>query len=239
METSLRARVRAGDPDAFRQLFDEYASVVYRHAVRLTGDWAMADDIVSLTFLEAWRLRERLFPGDDSPRPWLLGIATNVTRNTARAARRHQAALARLPPPGPVPDFADEVARRLADTEELAAAQRALRTMRRGEREVFTLCVWEGLDAATAAEALGVAVGTVRARLSRARKRLRELTELELIGGTDGNGGTSGTGGNRGMGGNQGAGHGTGHDTVQRATTAGQIPGSRHQAARSTQEKKR
>ncbi|GAA0692133.1 hypothetical protein GCM10009548_75150 [Streptomyces malaysiensis subsp. malaysiensis] len=255
METSLRARVRAGDPDAFRQLFDEYASVVYRHAVRLTGDWAMADDIVSLTFLEAWRLRERLFPGDDSPRPWLLGIATNVTRNTARAARRHQAALARLPPPGPVPDFADEVAQRLADTEELAAAQRALRTMRRGEREVFTLCVWEGLDAATAAEALGLAVGTVRARLSRARKRLRKLTELELIGGTDGNGGTSGTGGtsrtdgngerpgtgggNRGMGGNQGAGHGTGHDTVQRATTAGQIPGSRHQAARSTQEKKR
>ncbi|MEU0930982.1 RNA polymerase sigma factor [Streptomyces malaysiensis] len=231
METSLRARVRAGDPDAFRQLFDEYASVVYRHAVRLTGDWAMADDIVSLTFLEAWRLRERLFPGDDSPRPWLLGIATNVTRNTARAARRHQAALASLPPPGPVPDFADEVARRLADTEELAAAQRALRTMRRGEREVFTLCVWEGLDAATAAEALGLAVGTVRARLSRARKRLRKLTELELIGGTGG--------GNRGMGGNQGAGHGTGHDTVQRATTAGQIPGSRHQAARSTQEKKR
>ncbi|WP_448330429.1 RNA polymerase sigma factor [Streptomyces sp. DSM 41534] len=239
METSLRARVRAGDPDAFRQLFDEYASVVYRHAVRLTGNWAMADDVVSLTFLEAWRLRERLFPGDDSPRPWLLGIATNVTRNTARAARRHQAALARLPPPGPVPDFADEVAQRLADTEELAAAQRALRTMRRGEREVFTLCVWEGLDAATAAEALGVAVGTVRARLSRARKRLRKLTELELIGGTDGNGGTGGTGGNRGMGGNQGEDGGTGHDTVQRATTAGQIPGSRHQAARSTQEKKR
>lgn len=65
------------------------------------------------------------------------------------------------------------MAQRLADTEELAAAQRALRTMRRGEREVFTLCVWEGLDAATAAEALGVAVGTVRAHLSRVRKRAR------------------------------------------------------------------
>ncbi|WP_425275287.1 RNA polymerase sigma factor [Streptomyces olivochromogenes] len=76
MEISLRARVRAGDPDAFRQLFDEHASVVHRHAVRMTGDWVMADDIVSLTFLEAWRLRERVFPGDDSLRPWLLGIAT-------------------------------------------------------------------------------------------------------------------------------------------------------------------
>ncbi|MFE2182899.1 RNA polymerase sigma factor [Streptomyces sp. NPDC059455] len=227
METSLRARVRAGDPDAFGQLFDEYASVIYRHAVRLTGNWVMADDIVSLTFLEAWRLRERLLPGDGSLRPWLLGIATNVTRNTARAARRHQAALAKLPPPDPVPDFADEVTQRLADTEELAAARRALRTMRRGEREVFTLCVWEGLDAATVAEALGVAVGTVRARLSRARKRLRKLTELELIGGDGGTGG------------DQGADGGAGQDAVQRAATVGQLPVSRHQAARSTQEKKR
>ncbi|MFH8812670.1 RNA polymerase sigma factor [Streptomyces hygroscopicus] len=258
METSLRARVRAGDPDAFGQLFDEYASVIYRHSVRLTGNWVTADDIVSLTFLEAWRLRERLLPGDRSLRPWLLGIATNVTRNTARAARRHQAALARLPPPDPVPDFADEVTQRLADSEELAAAQRALRTMRRGEREVFTLCVWEGLDAATVAETLGVAVGTVRARLSRARKRLRKLTELELIGGgTGGDDDNPGTGGSQGADGGtvrgadggtvqgadggaaRGADDGTRQGAVQRAATAGQLPVSRHQAARPTQEKKR
>ncbi|MFJ5307623.1 RNA polymerase sigma factor [Streptomyces sp. NPDC088350] len=220
MENSLRARVRAGDPDAFRHLFDEHASVVHRHAVRTTGNWVVADDIVSLTFLEAWRLRERVLPGEDSLRPWLLGIATNVSRNTARAARRHQAALSRIPPPDPVPDFADEVTRRLADSEELAAAQRALRTMRRGEREVFTLCVWEGLDAATAAEALGVAVGTVRARLSRARKRLRKLTERELELEPRRK-------------------SGTGNNEVQRPAAVGQSPGSRHQAARSTQEKKR
>ncbi|MDP9609898.1 RNA polymerase sigma factor [Streptomyces demainii] len=242
METSLRARVRAGDPDAFGQLFDEYASVIYRHSVRLTGNWVTADDIVSLTFLEAWRLRERLLPGDGSLRPWLLGIATNVTRNTARAARRHQAALAKLPPPDPVPDFADEVTQRLADSEELAAAQRALRTMRRGEREVFTLCVWEGLDAATVAETLGVAVGTVRARLSRARKRLRKLTELELIGGGTGcDDDNPGTGGSQGAddGTVRGADGGTRQGAVQRAATAGQLPVSRHQAARPTQEKKR
>lgn len=135
-----------------------------------------------------------------------------------------------------MPDFADEVTQRLADTEELAAAQKALSKMRRGEREVFTLCVWEGLDAATAAEALGVAVGTVRARLSRARKRLRKLTELELDGGT---GGTGGTGGNNGTGGNRGTEGGTGQSGVQRPAAVGQLPGSRHQAARSTQEKRR
>ncbi|MBK3566953.1 RNA polymerase sigma factor [Streptomyces sp. MBT62] len=214
MEISLRARVRAGDPDAFGQLFDEHASVVHRHAVRMTGDWGTADDIVSLTFLEAWRLRERVLPGDDSLRPWLLGIATNVARNTSRAARRHQAALVRIPPPDPVPDFADEVTRRMADTEELAAAQRALSRLRRGEREAFTLCVWEGLDAATAAAALGVAVGTVRSRLSRARKRLRRLTDLEL---------------------GQAQKQKKAEET-QRPDPVGQSPGSRRQAARSTSE---
>lgn len=235
MELSLRSRVRAGDPDAFRQLFDEHAQIVHRHAVRLSGDRVMADDIVSLTFLEAWRLRERVLQGgdDDGLRPWLLGIATNVTRNTTRAARRHQAALSRIPPPDPVPDFADEVTQRLADTEELAAAHRALRRMRRGEREVFTLCVWEGLDAATAAQALGVAVGTVRSRLSRARRRLRKLIELEqlepeddVVGSGDGS-----TGGR--------VGGGTAQPAAQHPAAVGQSLGSRHQAARSAQEKKR
>jgi RNA polymerase sigma-70 factor (ECF subfamily) len=180
----------------------------------MTGNWVVADDIVSLTFLEAWRLRARVLPGEDGLRPWLLGIATNVARNTARAARRHQAALSRIPPPDPVPDFADEVTQRLADSAELAAAQRALSLMRRGEREVFTLCVWEGLDATTAAEALGVAVGTVRSRLSRARKRLRKLTERELE-----------------------REHEREHEReqgTQRPAAVGQSPGSRQQAARST-----
>jgi RNA polymerase sigma-70 factor (ECF subfamily) len=232
VEISLRDRVRAGDPDAFGQLFDEHASVVHRHAVRVTGDWALGDDIVSLTFLEAWRLRERVLPGEDSLRPWLLGIATNVARNTGRAARRHRAALARVPPPDPVPDFADEVTQRLADSEELAAAQRALGRMRRGEREVFTLCVWEGLDAATAAEALGVAVGTVRSRLSRARKRLRKLTELELELDLDLDGRTA-------DGPTADGSTPDGSTETQRLAAVGQVPGSRQQAARSTQETKR
>ncbi|MFE6777545.1 RNA polymerase sigma factor [Streptomyces sp. NPDC057702] len=181
MEHSLRERVRAGEPDAFRRLFDDHAAAVHRHAVRLTGDWATAEDVVSLTYLEAWRLRERVLPdGDDNLHPWLLGIATNVLRNTTRAARRHRSALARLPVSGAVPDFADEVAQRMVDGEELAAARRALAGLRRLEREVVTLCVWEGLDSTTVAAALGVPVGTVRSRLSRARKRLRKLTEAEL-----------------------------------------------------------
>ncbi|WP_335970645.1 RNA polymerase sigma factor [Streptomyces sp. CA2R106] len=73
-----------------------------------------------------------------------------------------------------VPDFADEVTGRLVDAEQVAAAKAALEGLRRSEREVFTLCVWGGLDYASAAEALGIPVGTVRSRLSRARAKLRD-----------------------------------------------------------------
>ncbi|MFD7261188.1 RNA polymerase sigma factor [Streptomyces sp. NPDC059874] len=180
MDFTLHARVRDGDPEAFRELFAAHARLVYRHAVRTTGDRALAEDVVSLTFLEAWRLRAKLRDEGGSPRPWLMGIATNVLRNTSRAARRYDRALLRLPDPTAVPDFADELVGRLADAEQLAAAHLALGRLRRAEREVFTLVVWSGLGYAEAAEALGIPVGTVRSRLSRARDRLRRLAAQEL-----------------------------------------------------------
>lgn len=175
----LRARLRDGDAAAFGQVFDDHARDVHRHALRTTGSWSTAEDVVSLTFLEAWRLRESVHPDGDSVLPWLLGIATNVLRNTRRAGRRHSAAMDRMRSET-VPDFADEVVDRMRDAERLAAAVAALRRLKPAEREVFALCVWSGLDYAQAAEALGVPIGTVRSRLSRARTRLRDLTEREL-----------------------------------------------------------
>ena len=62
MDHIQRARVRAGDPDAFGMLFDDYARAVYNLAFRLTGNWSTAEEVVSLTFLEAWRLRGRVAP---------------------------------------------------------------------------------------------------------------------------------------------------------------------------------
>ncbi|MGC9539915.1 RNA polymerase sigma factor [Streptomyces sp. UG1] len=190
MDLSLRARIRAGDPEAFAELFSAHAQALYGHAARLTGDRGAAEDAVSLTFLEAWRLRDRLRPEPPDPdegdglRPWLYGIATNVLRNSRRAARRHRAALARIPDRRTdretVPDFADEVVGRMADAERLAAARAALHRLRRDEREVFALCVWSGLSYAAAADALGVPASTVRSRLARARQRLRRLAEAEL-----------------------------------------------------------
>jgi RNA polymerase sigma-70 factor (ECF subfamily) len=173
VELSLRARVRAGDQDAFGVLFEEHARAVYNHAFRVTGNWSTAEEVVSLTFLEAWRLRGTIRPEGGSLLPWLLGIALNVARNVSRAARRHQAAMSRLPAASDVPDFADELAGRIDDAARLDGVRTALNGLRSGEREVLALCVWSGLNYAEAAEALGVPVGTVRSRLSRARRKLQ------------------------------------------------------------------
>jgi RNA polymerase sigma-70 factor (ECF subfamily) len=111
---------------------------------------------------------------EDAPlRPFVLGVGLNVLRNQSRSARRHRAALARLPACEHLPDFADEVVERIADAEQVAAARTALDALNRAERDVVLLCGWSELNSAAAAEILGVAPGTVRSRLSRARARLR------------------------------------------------------------------
>ncbi len=179
VELSLRTRVRAGDKDAFGLLFEQHARAVYNHAFRLTGNWSTAEEVVSLTFLEAWRLRTTIRPEGGSLLPWLLVIALNVTRNISRATRRQQAAMSRLPPRIDVPDFTDELADRIDDATRLEAVRTALGRLRRGEQDVLALCVWSGLDYAETAEALGIPVGTVRSRLSRARRKLQAFVRVE------------------------------------------------------------
>jgi len=180
MEHSFRARIRAGDADAFGELFDDHARAIHRYAYRVTGDATGAEDVVAQTFLEAWRLRTTILAEGGSLEPWLYGIATNVLRNARRSARRYRAALGRISDAGPTPDIAEELVHRVGEQEELAAARAALRALRSAEREVVALCVWSGLSYAQAAEALRVPIGTVRSRLSRAKSRLQRLARSEL-----------------------------------------------------------
>jgi RNA polymerase sigma-70 factor (ECF subfamily) len=176
----MRARIRAGDRAAFADLYDAYARAVYNHALRLTGNWSEAEEAMSETFLAAWRTRDKVEPEGGSLKPWLLGIATHKAHNANRGLRRRLVFLARSPAPRPVEDFADETAGRIDDARRLAVVHEALGRLRRQDREVFALCVSAGLDYQQAAEALGVPVGTVRSRLSRARARLARISSGEL-----------------------------------------------------------
>src|ERR1700735_1939345 len=93
--SQLRARARAGDADAFGAVFDACAKSVYNHAFWLTGDWSAAEEVMAMTFLEAWRGRERIAEDGGSLRPWLLGIATNLAPGPRPAGRRERGARGR------------------------------------------------------------------------------------------------------------------------------------------------
>ncbi|NYF08894.1 RNA polymerase sigma-70 factor (ECF subfamily) [Leifsonia sp. AK011] len=160
------AAAAAGDGEAFGRVFDRHRDRVVRHSIRLVPTPTDADDVVAITFLEAWRRRDRVRFVDGSALPWLLVTATNSARNLSRTARRYRALLARLPASDATPDHAE----RFDDSTAVAA----LRSLSAADRQIVTLCILEGFSEREAAEALGVPQGTVKSRLSRAKKRLAE-----------------------------------------------------------------
>lgn len=155
-------------------IFERHGRTIYNYCFRRVGSWAVAEDLVSIVFLEAWRrVDKQLLPGKELP--WLFGIATNVVRNRRRSERRYAAALTRVSHPSSEPSFADDSDERIDDEELMGRALALLARLPSREQDVFALCAWSGLSYEDAAVALRIPVGTVRSRLSRARARLQEL----------------------------------------------------------------
>ena len=116
----LWQQAREGRAPAFGVLFERHAGRIYNYCFRRTGDWALAEDLTSTTFLLAWRSHGRAPLQAESALPLLYGIATNVLRNQRRSLRRRRDAFARLPlERAEEPDFAEEGPTRLDDQAEM------------------------------------------------------------------------------------------------------------------------
>lgn len=163
-----------GVESAFAALFERYADQVCNFVYRATGSWDLAEELVSVVFLEAWRQREKIHLHHGSLRPWLLGVASNQVRRWWRDRARRDRAVARLHA-YPLGDHADAVSELLDDEQRLQAVLGLIDGLPDTQREALILWAWEGLNYAEIAVALGVPVGTVRSRLSRARAYLTGL----------------------------------------------------------------
>ena len=171
-DAELLRRAQLGDSESFGHLFERHAPAVLRFCFRRTGDAALAEDLTSIVFFEAWRFRERTSFFHERARPWLLGVALNVIRSQSRAERRYRDALARLPAAPPSEPESDLAIARLDAERQMREILRAVSKLGRRERDVVELCLWESLSTEEASEALGISEGAVRSRLSRARRRL-------------------------------------------------------------------
>jgi RNA polymerase sigma-70 factor (ECF subfamily) len=175
------------DPQQFGLLFDRHARAVHRYVasrVRRTD----VDDVVSETFVTAFRARARYDRAYDDARPWLLGIATNVLRHHHRSESRRLTRLRAFAQP-PEADFdpAESVARAVDKASETDRVARALARLDDRYRDVLLLTASADLTYEEIARALGVPVGTVRSRLARGRRRLRGLVDTDGQHETDAN----------------------------------------------------
>jgi RNA polymerase sigma-70 factor, ECF subfamily len=160
------------EPEHFTVLFRRHAPHIQRYVVRRLGQDA-ADDIVAETFLLAFRQRDSYDQARTDARPWLYGIATNLIGRHRRAEIRLYRALARTgadPVMEPFTDRVDDQVSAGTASRRLAAG---LARLPEQLRDTLLLVAWSGLSYEEAATALGVPVGTVRSRMSRARSTLR------------------------------------------------------------------
>jgi RNA polymerase sigma factor (sigma-70 family) len=169
-------------PAAFAELFDRHARAVNAFATYRVGRHS-ADDVLSETFLVAFRRRADFDTAADSASPWLFGIAS-------RLIRRHRAEEAKQ-----WRSFAESISRQehsslggLEDAMARVDAEREVEALRvriaalaPKDRETLLLYAWEGLSYEEVAVALGVPVGTVRSRLSRVRKRLDSARRIQAF----------------------------------------------------------
>ena len=167
-------------PERFAVIFDRYAPVVHGYLSRRVG--APADDLMSETFLLAFRGRTGYTPGRGPVRAWLFGIATNLVRRHARDEERRYRAFGRAA--GRVESTTElgEVAARVDAQALRGELADALVALPQEELDVLLLWTYPQLSYAEIAAALDVPVGTVRSRLHRARGKVRtRLDDRRLI----------------------------------------------------------
>lgn len=166
--SSLVTRAAAGDVHAFEELYRGHVGRVYALCLRMTGDVQLAEELVQESFVRAWQ-KLRSFRGESAFATWLHRLAVNVVLAHLRGAGRRELrdggaaaqGLAELPAPAPNP----------AATIDL---ERAIGTLPDGLRTVFVLHDVEGFRHREISRLTGIAVGTSKAQLHRARRLLRK-----------------------------------------------------------------
>lgn len=163
-----------GSPSSFSVLFERHAGPLHRYLTKRVGP-DDAEDLVGETFATAFRTRSSFDLEHADARPWLFGIATNLAHHywRAEARRMNRDARAALAPTSPE-DPSEDATSRVFFESQLHPIASALGQLHEIHLDVILLAAGPGFSYEEISSALGISLGTVRSRLSRARHQLRE-----------------------------------------------------------------
>jgi len=171
-EADWIARAKRADSGAFEKLYRLHVDKVYGLCLRMTGNVAEAEDCAQEAFIQAWNKLDK-FRGDSAFATWLHRIAVNSVLGRMRKSKREQDRI----------QIATEVsasaASAAADTGEMRDLSDAVDRLPQGARHVFVLYAVYGYSHNEASKMLGIAPGTSKAQLHRARRLLAQQLKEE------------------------------------------------------------
>ena len=166
------AQAKKGDADAFAFLVETYETSVYRLALRMCGNAHDAEEVAQEAFVAAWKGLPA-FRGESKFSSWLYQLTTNAAIDFLRREKRHRAAVPIEDEPEPAtPDTPQQA---VEEGEMRQALQQALDSLTPEHRQIFLLRQMRQLSYEEIGRLLNLEPGTVKSRLSRAKKQLREI----------------------------------------------------------------
>lgn len=166
----LIGRIARGDRLAMQVLFARHQVRVYRFVLRLVGNPAVAEDLISEVFMDVWRQADR-FEGRSAVSTWLLAIARFKALSSMRrkplGELNEEAAEA-------IADNADDPEVSMQKKDKSAVLRKCLQSLSAEHREVIDLVYYHERSVEEVAEIIGIPEATVKTRMFYARKRLAE-----------------------------------------------------------------
>lgn len=185
-DRELWEQLRAGREAAFTTLFLRHNKAVYNFAFRMVASWSQAEEITQAAFTTVWRRARsgELDPLErDTARPLLLWLARHEALSLIRS-RQRRARLVRKITDQPTAGT-DNIRSWAAHEDSMARVTQVLSRLPESQRAVVELVVLGELDLAECGQALDIALGTVKSRLSRARSKLATTDVAALLSGGD------------------------------------------------------
>ena len=170
-DTSVNARAKAGDIETFEEIYREHAPRVYALCLRLTANPVEARDLTQDTFVRAWEALPN-FRGDANITTWLHRIAVNAMLMQRRSTRRRLSRVTLVEDERDDDDVAPQGSVAPADVGSAIDLERAIAALPPGVRRAFVMHDVEGYSHEEIARMTGLAAGTLRAQLHRARQLL-------------------------------------------------------------------